>query len=150
MDNLSKDRRSANMRKIRSVNTKPELAIRKLCCELGYRGYRLHRKDLPGRPDIAWINRKCAIFVNGCFWHGHDCLEGQRKPKSNMSYWNLKITTNRCRDSMRINQLIESGWKVLVIWECELNNGTYVKDKIASLCERNRPNRTDGLLEIQP
>ena len=111
--------RSENMRRIRGKDTAPELAVRKLCRELGFTGYRIHRKDLPGKPDLAWIGRKQAIFVHGCFWHGHDCAEGIRKPKSNRDYWIPKIKRNQQRDTENINVLRKAGWKVLVVWECE-------------------------------
>ena len=120
MDKLAPERRSENMRKIRGKNTAPELAVRKLCRELGFTGYRIHRKDLPGKPDLAWVGRKLAIFVHGCFWHGHDCLEGIRKPKSNRDYWLPKLERNRRRDIENIAALKTIGWKVLIIWECEI------------------------------
>jgi DNA mismatch endonuclease, patch repair protein len=120
MDKLAPERRSENMRQIRGKNTAPELAIRKLCRELGFTGYRIHRKDLPGKPDLAWIGRKLAIFVHGCFWHGHNCTEGARRPKSNRDYWIPKIEQNQQRDTRNIDTLRTAGWNVLVIWECEL------------------------------
>jgi len=121
MDKLAPARRSENMRQIRSKDTAPELAIRKLCRGIGFTGYRIHRKDLPGKPDLAWIGRKLAVFVHGCFWHGHDCAEGLRKPKSNQDYWIPKIERNRQRDSENIAALHSAGWNVIVIWECEIN-----------------------------
>lgn len=120
MDKLTPVRRSENMRRIRSKDTAPELAVRKLCRELGFTGYRIHRKDLPGKPDLAWIGRKLAIFVHGCFWHGHDCAEGIRKPKTNRSYWIPKIRRNQQRDNENVIALHQAGWKVLVVWECEI------------------------------
>lgn len=119
MDKLSPERRSENMRNIRGKDTSPELAVRKLCRELGFSGYRIHSKELPGKPDLAWRGRKQAIFVHGCFWHGHDCAEGSRKPKSNRSYWIPKIERNQQRDMENLNNLRATGWKVLVVWECE-------------------------------
>lgn len=130
MDKLSPDRRSENMRKIRGKDTKPELAIRKLCREIGFSGYRIHRKDLPGKPDLAWIGRKLAVFVHGCFWHGHDCAEGIRKPKSNVDYWIPKIHRNQQRDAENITGLRAAGWNILVIWECEINEKTYLSKKL--------------------
>lgn len=121
MDKLAPERRSENMRRIRGKDTAPELAIRKLCWELGFTGYRIHRKDLPGKPDLAWIGRRLAVFVHGCFWHGHDCAEGIRKPKSNRDYWIPKIERNQQRDAENIAALRADGWNVLVIWECEIN-----------------------------
>ena len=121
MDKLAPERRSENMRRIRGKDTAPELAIRKLCWELGFTGYRIHRKDLPGKPDLAWIGRRLAVFVHGCFWQGHDCAEGIRKPKSNRDYWIPKIERNQQRDAENIAALRADGWNVLVIWECEIN-----------------------------
>jgi len=114
--------RTENMRSIRSKNTAPELAVRRICRELGFSGYRIHRNDLPGKPDLAWIGRKLAIFVHGCFWHGHKCAEGIRKPKSNQNYWIPKIKRNRLRDAAALIKLRKAGWKILIVWECELKN----------------------------
>lgn len=122
--------RSENMRRIRSKDTAPELKVRKLLVELGYRGYRLHRKDLPGKPDVAFIGKKKAILIHGCFWHGHDCKVGQRKPKSNITYWLPKIERNRQRDASHMTDFSSIGWKVLVVWECELQNPDGLAAKI--------------------
>lgn len=122
--------RSENMRRIRSKNTEPELAVRKLLRSLGLTGYRIHRKELPGRPDIAWASRRLAIFVHGCFWHGHGCKEGIRKPKSNENYWLKKINRNVQRDFEQIEFLRGMGWKVLVIWECEIKDDELTTKKI--------------------
>jgi DNA mismatch endonuclease, patch repair protein len=108
------------MAAIRSKNMKPELAVRRLVHALGYR-YRLHRKDLPGKPDLVFGRRRQAIFVHGCFWHVHPdpaCLDS-RRPKSNTSYWNAKLTRNVERDTAQLAELAELGWCVLVVWECE-------------------------------
>lgn len=112
--------RSENMRRIRGKNTKPEIIVRKTLRSLGYPGYRLHRRDLPGTPDIAYIGRRKVIIINGCFWHGHDCKKGARKPKSNQDYWFSKIRSNQERDYINQKSLSELGWKIFVIWECEL------------------------------
>ncbi len=122
MDKLSSCRRSANMRAIRSKNTKPELIVRTALRAMGFGGYRLHRKDLPGRPDIAFIGRKKAIFVHGCFWHGHDCREGSRRPKSREDYWLPKIANNQTRDERQQRQLADRGWDVLILWDCEMQS----------------------------
>lgn len=118
-DNLSRQERSDRMRLVKSKNTRPELAVRELCRALGYKGYRLHRKDLPGRPDIAFIRRKIALFVNGCFWHGHECHGKIKHPKSNQDYWLPKIERNKARDMENVDALERLGWRVIVIWECE-------------------------------
>jgi DNA mismatch endonuclease (patch repair protein) len=120
VDKLTPERRSENMRRIKSTGMKPEMLVRRLAHSLGYR-YRLHRKDLPGKPDLVFGPRKKVIFVHGCFWHGHEregCLDA-RRPKSNTGYWNPKLTRNKERDAERITTLKTDGWDVLVIWECE-------------------------------
>jgi DNA mismatch endonuclease, patch repair protein len=114
--------RSENMRRIQSKDTAPELAVRQLVRSLGFTGYRLHRKELPGKPDIAFLGRKKAIFVHGCFWHGHDCKEGTRRPKSNVDYWLPKIAGNASRDAKHVAALQEAGWTVLTVWDCELKS----------------------------
>lgn len=137
MDKLSPERRSKNMRNIRGKDTLPELVVRKLCRELGFSGYRLHRKELPGKPDLVWLGWKLAIFVHGCFWHGHDCSEGLRKPKSNRSYWIPKIARNQQRDAENISNLRATGWKVLVIWECEITERKRLSLKILHFIQKN-------------
>src|ERR1700733_2096448 len=123
MDKLSPERRSANMARIRSQNTNPELTLRKLIHCLGYR-FRLHRNDLPGRPDLVFPSRRKVIFVHGCFWHQHpECREG-RVPGSRLEYWGPKLSRNRQRDADAQAALIGKGWRYLVVWECELKNAT--------------------------
>lgn len=122
--------RSENMRRIHSKNTAPELATRQLLRELGFSGYRIHRKDLPGKPDVAFIGRKKAIFIHGCFWHGHDCKEGRRQPKSNQAYWLPKIDRNRQRDASHSAELARLGWNVLTVWECELRDPAALTGKL--------------------
>lgn len=123
MDKLVPDRRSANMRAITSKNTRPELAVRHALRQENFSGYRLHRKDLPGRPDIAFIGRRKAIFVHGCFWHGHECREGARRPRSRTDYWLPKIAGNQMRDAKHKASLVAEGWDVLTIWDCEIARG---------------------------
>jgi len=118
---LSRERRSANMRAIRSRDMKPELVVRSAAHVLGYR-FRLHRRDLPGKPDLVFTGRRKVIFVHGCFWHQHaGCADG-RMPRSNLDYWTPKLTRNVERDAEHLAALKADGWKVLVIWECETNN----------------------------
>jgi len=114
--------RSAVMRRVKARDTKPEMQVRKLLRALGHTGYRLDRKDLPGRPDIAYIGRRRAIFVHGCFWHGHDCKRGARVPKTNTEYWLAKIARNKARDAAAVNAMAALGWECLTIWECELTD----------------------------
>lgn len=118
------------MRKIRSKDTKPELIVRRLFREAGYPGYRIHRKDLPGKPDLAYIGRKMAVFVHGCFWHGHDCRIGSRKPKTNQDYWIPKIQRNKQRDEVNTAALKADGWRVLTVWECELKDLELLRKRI--------------------
>jgi DNA mismatch endonuclease (patch repair protein) len=134
-DNLSCEQRTVAMRRVKAKNTFPEVAVRQLLRAAGEIGYRLHRKDLPGKPDIAFIGRKLAIFVHGCFWHGHDCTRGGRIPKSNSEYWTTKIGKNRARDNDNHILLKENGWKVMVIWECELKNKTAISGNIYRFLE---------------
>ena len=116
--------RSAVMRAVKSRGTGPERAVRALLRPIGP-GYRLHRADLPGKPDVVYGRRKLVIFVHGCFWHGHDCPRGARMPKTNAAYWQAKIARNRARDEKTLEAYAASGWRALVIYECEL------KDKAA-------------------
>lgn len=111
--------RSENMRRIKSKDTGPEWIVRRAVWRLGFR-YRVHRKDLPGRPDLAFGPMKKVIFVHGCFWHQHspDCADS-RMPKSNLKYWEPKLRRNQERDTHAIAALTTMGWRVLVIWECE-------------------------------
>lgn len=106
------------MQAVKGANTTPEMTVRRLLASEGYR-YRLHRSDLPGRPDIAFVGRRKVIFVHGCFWHGHDCRRGSRMPKTNSAYWSAKIIRNRSRDVRTRAVLSEAGWSVLTVWECE-------------------------------
>jgi DNA mismatch endonuclease (patch repair protein) len=119
MKEEDKSKRSATMARIRSKNTLPEMAVRKLISQMGHR-YRLHNAKLPGKPDIVFSGRKKIIFVHGCFWHGHDCRRGRNKPISNIDYWEKKLQCNYQRDQQNQNLLKEMGWSILTIWECEL------------------------------
>lgn len=122
--------RSAVMRRVRSSDTKPERRVRAALREAGFPGYRLQRRDLPGRPDIAFIGRKRAIFVHGCFWHGHDCKRGAREPKTNADYWRAKIARNRARDMEAQNALAAQGWRVLIIWECGIKDAGALSESL--------------------
>jgi DNA mismatch endonuclease (patch repair protein) len=133
MDKINSARRSANMRAIASKNTSPELAVRALLRKAGFVGYRLHWKDLPGRPDIAFVGRQKAIFVHGCFWHGHECREGVRRPRSRTDYWLPKIAGNKSRDANHEASLVSEGWDVLTLWECEITRGDLMERLIKFL-----------------
>jgi DNA mismatch endonuclease (patch repair protein) len=124
------------MQSVRSKDTKPELAIRRLVFELGYR-YRLHRKDLPGTPDLAFIARRQVIFVHGCFWHGHNCPRGARTPKANRDYWTQKILRNRLRDKAHQLKLKARGWRGLIIWECELKRPLRARARLVKFLKKS-------------
>jgi len=128
MDNMTPELRSRQMSLVRSKDTKPEWTVRRLVYGMGYR-YRLHRKDLPGKPDLVFGPRRKVIFVHGCFWHGHKCQLG-RMPKSHLDYWQDKIARNRSRDTEHLRQLRALGWSALVLWECQLKNDHAVSIKI--------------------
>lgn len=133
MDNLTPEQRSAQMAKVLSKNTKPEMLVRRLVHRLGYR-YRLHRRDLPGKPDLVFGPKKKVIFVHGCFWHGHDCPLG-RIPKSRVDFWETKIHTNRNRDEVHLEKLCDAGWESLVLWECQLKNVHELENRIKNFLE---------------
>lgn len=129
MDTLTKKERSARMRRIKSKDTKPEQALRRLVWSLGYR-YRKNRSDVPGHPDLTFVGRKRAIFLHGCFWHRHSCPSGQRSPKSRTKFWNEKFDRNVARDKTVKQQLRQGGWRSLVVWECELRDGARVEKRV--------------------
>lgn len=129
MDTVTVERRSAIMRQIRSKNTRPELLVRRLIYSLGYR-YRLHRPDLPGKPDLVFAGRKKVIFIHGCFWHAHAKCSRARMPNTNPDYWVKKIARNVERDKNSSLKLESAGWKVLIVWECELRRSARLEEKI--------------------
>jgi len=124
------EKRSAVMRRVKGRDTRPELAVRRLIWRLGGR-YRLNRADLPGKPDIVFAGRRLAIFVHGCFWHGHDCARGARVPKANRDYWVGKVGRNRTRDAAARERLVALGWRVETVWECELKDSLALDARIA-------------------
>lgn len=119
MDTMTKAERSARMALIRSKDTKPELAVRRLIHGMGYR-YRLHEKALPGNPDLVFAGRSKVIFVHGCFWHLHRNCPHCRPPKSKRDYWTPKLENNAARDKLVRGKLRRLGWRALVVWECEI------------------------------
>lgn len=127
------------MQAIKASDTKPEIIIRRIVRLLGFPGYRLHRKDIPGKPDIAFIGRRLAIFVHGCFWHGHSCPRGRRVPKTNIAYWSQKIEGNKARDKAHRKELSQLGWHSLIIWECELRDPEAVKQKLLNFLSNPHP-----------
>jgi DNA mismatch endonuclease (patch repair protein) len=118
------------MQSVKARDTGPELALRRLLHGMGLR-YRLHSKKLPGRPDIVFPSRRAAVFVHGCFWHGHGCRWG-KLPKSRLDYWEPKIAANRQRDARQVEALQELGWRVLTVWQCELRDAEPVARFVAS------------------
>jgi len=126
------DKRSAVMRRVKGRDTTPEVKVRRALTALGAR-YRLHRKDLPGSPDIVFPGRRLALFVHGCFWHGHDCARGARVPKANRDYWVAKLARNRARDAWSRTALEAGGWRVEILWECELKDVAALRARLAQL-----------------
>ena len=133
-DHVSPDRRSFIMSRVKTEGTGPELMLRRELHKLGYR-YRLNMKTLPGKPDLVFPKRRKIIFVHGCFWHGHGCKWG-RLPKSRLDYWQPKITANRNRDSRNITALVEAGWEVLVVWQCQLRKMNQCLEDVCSFLDR--------------
>lgn len=129
MDVFSVKERSHIMRQVRGKDTGPEKLIRSFVHGLGYR-FRLHQRSLPGAPDLVFPSTRRIILVHGCFWHGHTCARGARRPKSNESYWNHKIERNIFRDRLNWAKLRAAKWKVLVLWECQLRDRKKLSSKV--------------------
>lgn len=130
-DTFSRQRRSEIMGRIRSTDTRAELAVRSMLHRAGFR-FRLHSKSLPGKPDIVMPGRKTVILIHGCLWHGHENCRRGRRPKSNTEYWNRKIDRNLSRDAANAELLKEMGWKRIVVWECELKNMDALRERLLS------------------
>lgn len=128
-DRFSADERSAIMRRVRSVDTCPELRLRKMIHQLGFR-FRLHRKSLPGTPDVVLARQKKVVFVHGCYWHQHSCDRAKR-PATNRVYWNRKLDKNVERDKKNLRLLRQQGWRVLTVWECELRKPERLQRRLA-------------------
>jgi DNA mismatch endonuclease (patch repair protein) len=126
VDTITPAQRSLLMARIRAANTKPELSVRRLAHGLGFR-FRLHRRDLPGAPDLVFPSRRKVIFVHGCFWHRHSRCRFAYNPKSNRGFWQSKFAANRARDRRAVRRLRAMGWSPLIVWECELRNMTTVR-----------------------
>ncbi|KQR03781.1 DNA mismatch repair protein Vsr [Arthrobacter sp. Leaf141] len=137
-DKLTPQQRSWNMSRIRGKNTKPELLVRRLVHAKGYR-FRLHGRSgsvrLPGRPDLVFAGRRKVIFVNGCFWHFHDCRVGQHAPKANAEFWAAKRSRTRERDAEQRKQLQKAGWDVLTVWECELRDSSALESTLENFLD---------------
>ena len=129
MDVHSPKTRSYNMSRIGAKDTKPELIVRRVCHSLGFR-FRLHRKDLPGKPDLVFPKHKKIIFVHGCFWHMHSCCYGKVKPKTNSEFWEKKRQGTVLRDKVNKSKLKKSGWRVIEVWECQTKDIKKLYQKI--------------------
>jgi DNA mismatch endonuclease (patch repair protein) len=136
MDVHTPEQRSRNMAAIRSKNTKPEIVVRKVLCEMGLR-YRLHRSDLPGKPDIVMPGRKMAIFVHGCFFHMHKCRYGRVVPATNTEFWQTKRSGNAARDKRNVRQLRKLGWNIITVWECQTKQPDVLKQNLTSLLPKS-------------
>jgi DNA mismatch endonuclease (patch repair protein) len=132
MDKLTKEKRSWNMSKIRSKDTEPEIIVRSVLHKMGYR-FRLHVKDIIGKPDIVLPRFKSVIFVHGCFWHRHPGCKYAYTPKTRLDFWHNKFDNNVKRHQYVSQQLMEQGWNVIVIWECELKDPKILKNRLKSL-----------------
>lgn len=143
MDTRTPEQRRRIMQSVRQKDTGPELAVRQALHALGYR-YRLHSKNLPGRPDLVFPSRKKAIFVHGCFWHGHDCPKG-RLPASRLDYWGPKIAANKERDERTVNELERSGWQCFVVWQCETKDAGRTVNNIVDFLGPAGERKTDAV-----
>ncbi|MCK9821578.1 MULTISPECIES: very short patch repair endonuclease [Acetobacteraceae] len=137
-DTLSPAARSARMACIQGRDTKPEMLVRRMLYAMGYR-YRLHAKDLPGKPDIVFRKRRKAIFIHGCFWHRHPdpTCRYARLPKSRLDFWLPKLERNRQRDLEHMEKLSAEGWQTLIIWECQLSDETHIKNLLHRFLEKD-------------
>jgi DNA mismatch endonuclease (patch repair protein) len=149
-DFLTAEERSAHMRKIRKVDTQPELLVREEVRKLGFK-FRLYRQGLPGTPDLVFPRLKKVIFVHGCFWHQHSGCRLARIPKSRLEYWRLKFEKNRKRDRMVLRQLRRQGWRTLVLWECEAATPRLLRRKLKLFfkARRTRSPRTQPMARVR-
>ena len=131
-DVFTPEERSAVMARVKGKDTKPELAVRGILRTAGI-GYRLGGQGLPGKPDIVMKGRRTAVFVHGCFWHGHDCPRGARQPKANADYWTSKIGRNRTRDAANAAALAAGGWRVITVWECAMKAPDFADRLLAAV-----------------
>lgn len=136
MDKLTPEHRSWLMSRVKSADTTPEMAVRHLVFGMGYR-YRLHDKRLPGKPDLVFPGRRKILFVNGCFWHGHEGCRYARLPKTHVDFWRAKIEHNRTRDRENVALLEADGWKVLTVWQCELKSIEKLADRLYEFIEHD-------------
>lgn len=144
MDRISPEKRSANMRAVRSRDTKPEMRVRSILHRAGYR-FRLHRRDLPGSPDIVLPKYHTAIFVHGCFWHGHEGCRRSKLPSTRTGFWQSKIGRNKERDAATGKALIDLGYQVVTLWECELNSATSILDRVNNVTGRGEESNGEAI-----
>ena len=137
MDVFSKEKRSDIMSRVGSKNTKPERIVRSILHNAGYR-YRLHRRDLPGSPDVVLPKHKRVIYVHGCFWHGHKGCPRSKRPNSNVDFWEKKLDGNIQRDRINLRRISEMGWSALIIWSCEIRNREELLDKLLHFMSESR------------
>lgn len=135
MDRVTRTVRSKIMATVGTKDTCAEMGVRRMVHRMHYR-YALHRSDLPGKPDLVFPSRQKVIFVHGCFWHGHRCRYG-RLPKSRQEYWQPKIETNKRRDRMQRRELARQGWEILVVWQCQLREPDWLRQRIDSFLSAN-------------
>lgn len=140
VDHLTREQRSANMRAVWNRNTAPELIARKAAHRLGLR-FRLHRSDLPGSPDFVLPKHTVAVFVHGCFWHGHGCRRS-KLPETNAAFWREKIEKNRIRDAKARRDLRRLGWRVLTLWQCQMRNLEAAAELISAEIPKRRTRRS--------
>lgn len=140
MDTLSPEQRRRTMAAVKSWNTKPEIVVRGILHKAGFR-FRLYRKDLPGRPDVALPKYRTVIFVHGCFWHQHPGCKHASKPGTRQDYWLPKLERNIERDKKHTSELDALGWNVLVVWECETKDKAAVSEKLIRFISRQTPNK---------
>lgn len=129
MDTFTAEQRSEVMRRVRAIDTGPEMTVRRLIHAMGFR-YRLHCRELAGKPDLVFPGRAKIIFIHGCFWHSHTCRAGRNRPVTNKRYWLAKLERNRRRDHANRARLRRAGWDVLVIWECQLKDAERLRDRV--------------------
>ncbi len=134
-DVFTPGQRSAVMRRVKSRDTAPEMAVRRILRAAGV-GYRLGGAGLPGRPDLVMKGRRTVVFVHGCFWHGHDCRRGARTPKANAAYWTAKIGRNRERDAAAVAALRAGNWRVVTVWECDMRAPDFPARLIAAVTDQ--------------
>lgn len=139
-DRLTRAQRSAHMARIRRANTLPEKIVRSLLHRLGYR-FRIQLRGVPGRPDVAFPAKRKAIFIHGCFWHGHTRCQTWRMPKTRSQFWQNKIQTNRSRDERLLSAAVASGWDCLVVWECETKDQTALAGRLIEFLGPAQSNR---------